>query len=91
MENTIYTQPDNVILRDVGDETLLLNIDTEQYFGLNSVGTEMYRRLVSGETLASTLEALASIYSVSMEVLEEDCAELVGNLLNNQLIAVREA
>src|SRR5213080_533291 len=43
--------PSNVLIRFLDQESVLLNLNTERYFGLDSVGTRMWQLVTSGPTI----------------------------------------
>ena len=40
----------NVVAQDVDDEIVLLHMETEQYFSLDDVGTELWKLLTEKDT-----------------------------------------
>ncbi len=70
----------------VNGETVLLNLDGENYFGLNEVGTRVWQLLQSEHTLASLVENLLSEYVVNREQLESDVDALLSELSKDGLI-----
>jgi hypothetical protein len=80
--------PPAVLSREVNGETVLLNLDSGVYFGLDEVGTDIWRLLQSGATLAQTADELVSSYEVERPVLEADLLRLVDELAAKGLIKV---
>jgi|WetSurMetagenome_2_1015567.scaffolds.fasta_scaffold1499160_1 hypothetical protein len=78
--------PENVILRTVGDEAVLLNLTTNEYFSLNPVGVRMIEVLTQSATTGQALASLAGEYAVDPAVLDRDLQELVEQLLRHGLI-----
>jgi hypothetical protein len=80
--------PENVIMRAVGDEAVLLNLNTSQYFSLNPVGVRMFEVLSQSATIGQALSNLQEEYTVDPSVLEGDLQELIGQLLSHGLIGI---
>jgi hypothetical protein len=78
--------PDAVITRELDGETILLNLDTGIYFGLDPVGTDVWRAIVAGGSLEDALGRVQSEYDVEPVVLRNDFVRLVDELLAKGLL-----
>lgn len=78
----------DVLLQETGDEAVLLDIAGEHYFGLNAVGTRVWRLLEAGADLRAVCDVLLGQYDVGAEVLEHDVIALVGQLADAGLVAI---
>ena len=76
---------DAVVSRELDNETVLLNLDTGIYFGLDPVGANIWRLIVQHGSLARVLEAMLEEYEVEPQTLERDLLELCGRLCMNDL------
>lgn len=77
--------PSSVLFREVDGEMVLLNLKSEQYFGLDSVGADMVTRL----TQMPRRQAVATLqhdYEVEPGVLESDLDALVTSLVEVGLL-----
>ena len=79
------TAPD-VMIQEVGDESVLLDLKTERYLGLNEVGTRMWWVLLESDSIQAAYETLLAEYDVTPQQLEEDLRDLLDRLLENALI-----
>lgn len=86
MNNTTYRRAPGVLLREIDGELLLLNTDTDTYFGLNPSGASMYQQLADGVTFEDTIKAICADFSISGEVVKHDLKILVGQLLARGLL-----
>ena len=77
---------DDVVFRDVGGEAVILDLKNGTYFGLDAVGTRIWRVLTEGATLAEALEVIVSEYDVPRTIAERDLLDLVADLCRRQLI-----
>jgi hypothetical protein len=78
--------PEAVITRELDGETILLNLETGIYFGLDKVGTDIWRAIVSAGTLGDALLQVQSEYDVDPAVLRTDFLRLVDELLAKGLL-----
>ena len=73
------------------EESVLLNLDSERYYGLDDVGTRMLSVLTSSDSVQSAWLQLVDEYDVDREVLREDLVTLVERLLEQGLVEVSPA
>ena len=85
--NTCYAASDNVIARTIGDETVLLNIETEAYFGLNEVGSVVWESLSKGPLdTQSIVNAVTENFDVERTLATNDVDALLASLLDQGLV-----
>ena len=82
--------PSGVLTRQFDGESVLLNLDSEVYFGLNTVGTFAWERLREGESLHQIAQALTVTYDVSQDEAMADLEALLGELVEHGLVEVRK-
>jgi hypothetical protein len=80
-----YAVPAHVLYREVDGEMVLLNLDSEQYFGLDTVGADIVTRLVE-QPLDKALTTLVADYEVDPAVLRRDVDDLLAALLDVGLL-----
>lgn len=78
--------PEDVVFEKVGDEMVLLNLETGIYFGLNPVGSRMWELLSTLNNVESVVERMRDEFDVSRETLELDLASLIRELTEKKLI-----
>jgi ornithine carbamoyltransferase len=83
--------PDTVFAQEVDGEMVLLDMDSENYFGLDAVATDIWRLLSEGKTLQETFDALLEMYDVEPETLHSDLSAFVRKLLDSKLATLEEA
>jgi hypothetical protein len=81
----VRVAPD-VLFRLVGEEGVLLNLNTEMYLGLNLVGTRMWNVLGSASSIEAAYDELLEEYEVEPAQLRADLEEFIDQLLGQQLI-----
>ena len=82
--------PDGVMVRQLEGEAVLLNLNSESYFGLDDVGTRMWTALTDSESIESAYEALLAEYEVEPEQLRTDLCIFIDKLSEAGLIDVIE-
>jgi Coenzyme PQQ synthesis protein D (PqqD) len=80
--------PSHVLVRNLDGETVLLNVETEKYFGLDRTGTQMWEKVTRAANVEEAFEALTSEFEVEPETLREHLTNLLGQLVENGLLQV---
>jgi Coenzyme PQQ synthesis protein D (PqqD) len=83
--------PQNVVYRDFAAETVLLNIETGMYHGLNPVAGRMLETLDRVGRVREAVALLAREFEQPLEVVERDLTGLCDGLLQRGLLEVRAA
>ena len=80
--------PDGVLISKLQDESVILNLDSERYYGLDDVGTRFLSVLATSESIEAAYQTLVNEYNVDSEVLRQDLIELIENLSEQGLITI---
>lgn len=86
--SSLVTIPSQVMARQVGAETVILDLTSGTYFGLNAVGGRIWQILESGERLSSICDILIEEFDVTREILERDVESLIRTLVDKGLISL---
>lgn len=82
---TITVAP-SVKFRDLGGESVLLELESGRYFGLDEVATRMWTLLVEHRTVAPILDTLEQEYDVDGARLRADLTSFITKLEEHSLI-----
>ncbi len=82
------TIPEQVMARQVGEETVILDLASGTYFGLDPVGAHIWQLMTEGKTLAEVCATMLAEYEVTREDIERDVLRLAEELRAKQLISV---
>lgn len=75
-----------VIARQVGEETVMLDLANGTYFSLDLVGARIWQLLGEGKTLAEICAVMMDEYEVSRDEIERDVVSLMEELTAHGLI-----
>ena len=67
---------------------MLLNLQDEQYYGLDGVGTRFWELAEAGTTFGDAVRILLAEYDVERDALVADLEALVAELHENGLVAI---
>lgn len=85
LASTIVRSAD-VLAQEVGGEAVLLDMASEQYFGLDPVGTRIWELLGEARALADVHARLCEEYDAPAERIEADLLALIQSLLDAGLV-----
>jgi hypothetical protein len=80
--------PTQVMARTVGDETVILDLASGTYFGLDPVGARIWQLMSEGQPLAAICDTLLDEYEVTRETLEGDILRLTEDLRAKGLVSI---
>ncbi len=87
--SSIVAAASDVLIRTVGEESVVLNLQTEHYLGLDDVSTRIWQLLTVGGSIQSAYETLLTEYEVDPERLRGDLDDFVQELLQLQLVELK--
>lgn len=82
--------PDGVLVRELQGESVLLNLNTESYFGLDEVGTRMWAALTDSASVEAAYEMLLAEYEVDAARLRGDLHGFIEKLKEMGLIKLSD-
>ena len=83
--------PKDVLIRELDGELVLLNLNNECYYGLDQVGTRIWKALCAAESIEAAHHALLDEYDVKSDTLESDMQKLLSELGEHGLIKIEDA
>jgi hypothetical protein len=78
--------PDDVLISNLQEESVILNLDSERYYGLDDVGTRFLSVLNTADSIEAAYEVLRAQYDVDAQNLRQDLLELVEELVRQGIL-----
>lgn len=78
--------PEHVVYRDFGDETVILNLESGTYHGLNQTAATMLGALGESDSVSTAIDRLTAEFGQDREVIERDVLRLCRALSDRSLI-----
>ena len=75
-----------VLCKDLGDEAILLDLETETYFGLNASGSRLWKLLTTASTIRDAFKVMIEEYDVPPDELLRDMGALIDDLVGRGLL-----
>jgi hypothetical protein len=85
---TKLTVPSQVMSRQVGDETVILDLSRGMYFSLDPVGARIWQLLTEGQHQEFIVSTLLVEYDVTEQQLRQDVSNLVQELIARGLLQI---
>jgi hypothetical protein len=80
--------PPQVMSRLVGDETVLLDLASGIYFGLDGVGKRIWEAVADGSSLGEAASVIVAEFDVDASTAEADVLKFAGELVERGLLAI---
>lgn len=83
--------PSHVLVRFLDKESVLLNLETERYFGLDETGTRMWQVVTAAPNIDAAYRDLQNEFDVESDLLRLHLTELLGRLVDHGLLQIQPA
>lgn len=87
--NELYTISEEAMSQEVNGETVILDLKSEQYFGLDETGTRIWQLLNECRGLQEIFDTMMEEYDVEEGQLETDIKNLLAEMVANGLITLK--
>lgn len=77
---------DDVLFRQLDDEAVLLDLDSQRYFGLEEVATRLWALLAENPSLPTARLTLLQEFETDAGTLDRDLRVFLGQLLERGLV-----
>ena len=79
-------RPDAVAWREVDGEVIALGLESSTYFGTNSSGSLLWKRLAEGTTRAELVDALVTTFEIEPQRAQTDVDAFVDDVRSRGLL-----
>jgi Coenzyme PQQ synthesis protein D (PqqD) len=76
----------DVVFRELAGESVVLDLSSGRYFGLNAVGTRVWQLIGQGKTVEGLLRAVTAEYDADVSTIERDVLALLDDLEKRGLV-----
>jgi hypothetical protein len=83
---TVVARSPSVVTAEVGGELVVMSIERGHYFGLDAVGTDVWRRIEPPCSFADLIEALAADYGADRTTIAADVRSLLTRMLAQDVV-----
>ena len=89
-KSVAYQVSPNHLYSEVSEDAVILDINTGVYYGLNSVGVDIWQWLQQPQTEAEILSLVLEEYDVSPEEAHKDIQSMLKEMLETGLVKTVE-
>jgi Coenzyme PQQ synthesis protein D (PqqD) len=89
-QHTVVVASSEQVSSDLAGESVILNLKTGTYYGLNAVGSSVWLLIQEPKTVQHLCEAILQEYDVDPQTCEQDVKTLLTDLLSAQLVEIKE-
>jgi hypothetical protein len=88
LESTVVRSADQVST-DLGDEIVILDLQSDEYFSLDGVGSRIWEMIETPITVRQILAAILKVYDVEPAIAERDLLAVLSEMAQEGLIEVQ--
>jgi hypothetical protein len=97
MALTAQLNPDTVIQRNeskflansLGDEIVMMNMDSGDYLGINNIGSDIWNLLAEPVSIAQLVKNIISVYDVSEEQCNEEIKSFLAKMQGHDMLIIQ--
>ena len=88
---TKIVQKEDLIAANLGNEVMMMSLETDNYFALDSVGSEIWQLMQHPVTIAEICAALQERYAVSADTCLADTQAFLQRMIDEKVAHVVES
>lgn len=81
-----FQVPKSIVFKEIDEDSIVLNLDTGEYYTMNEMATQMWKLLQEFDSLNEIVNFLVTEYQVSYEEVHQDLLALVMEWKSKGLI-----
>lgn len=82
----IVKRSSDIISSEVDGEVVMMSVDQGMYFGMDSIGGEIWKKLEEPKSISALCKELSQEYNESYTTIEEDVVKFIHDLLQNNIV-----
>tara|TARA_B100001109_G_scaffold255669_1_gene259908 strand:+ start:7844 stop:8137 length:294 start_codon:yes stop_codon:yes gene_type:complete len=82
----IVKRSSDIISSEVDGEVVMMSVDQGMYFGMDSIGGEIWKKLEEPKSISALCKELSQEYNESYTTIEEDVVKFMHDLLQNNIV-----
>jgi Coenzyme PQQ synthesis protein D (PqqD) len=85
-DGTMISRSPSVLAAEVQDEIVMMSIEKGQYFGLDDIGSDIWKRIESPCSFAALIDALAAAYDAERATIANDVRVLLDRMAAQDVV-----
>ena len=87
-QNTVFSRVETIASSEVGDETMMMDIDRGMYYALNPVSSRIWILLEQPLSVRDICEQLLEEYEIEPSICQQEVIKFLGQLLDRKIVTV---
>lgn len=87
-ERTLITRSTEVMTASVHDETVMMDIESGRYYGLDDIGSEIWRMLETPRRFGDLVDSLLKDYEADRAVIAADLRKLLSLMAEYKIVSL---
>jgi hypothetical protein len=83
---TVISRSPSVLAAEVGDEIVMMSIEQGHYFGLDDIGSDIWKRIEPPCSFATLIDGLAAEYEADRATIAADVQALLGRMAEQDVV-----
>jgi hypothetical protein len=88
--NSVIARCESIMFSDLDGQTIMLNIETGEYYDIDPVGSDIWTRIEQPKSVADICKDLSQIYAVKLEKCQEDVLPFLSELADLGAIEISQ-
>jgi hypothetical protein len=88
-DSTVRVSP-RISVVELSGESVILDLDSGQYFGVNSVGSFILERLQTAHPVKELVAAVTDSFEISEEIARADTLAFLNSLAGSRLVTITD-
>ena len=85
-EKTVISRSPSVLVAEVDGEIVMMSIEKGRYFGLDDIGSDIWKRIEQPCSFAALVEALADDYDADRATIKADVTALLAQMAEQDVV-----
>ncbi len=90
-EETVIARNAGLLTSAVHDETVMMDLDSGHYYGLDDIGSEIWRHLEAPRRFGDLVDRLAADYDANRAVIADDVHKLLAVMAEHKVVTLAQA
>src|SRR5882724_958114 len=85
-DGTVISRSPSVLTAEVDGEVVMMSIEQGRYFGLDDIGSDIWKRLDTACSFAELIDRLASDYDADRATIAADVRDLLSRMAEQDVV-----
>ena len=87
-DDTLITRNTGLLAAAVHDETVMMDIESGRYYGLDDIGSAIWQRLEAPCQFGTLIDSLVADYDADRAVIAEDVRKLLSIMAEHKVVVL---